>query len=42
MLARWIQWAPGDARGSRDYATLEALRTAVDQAGLGRTAHDLV
>ena len=23
MLEDWIQWAPGDSRGSTDYATLE-------------------
>ena len=32
-IERWSHWAPGDARGSKDYATLEALRTAVDKAG---------
>ena len=41
MLSGWLQWAPGDARGSRDYATLQSLRTAVDNAGLGRTAQKL-
>ena len=25
MLCEWQQWAPGDARGSSSYATLEAL-----------------
>ena len=33
MIDRWSQWAPGDARGSEDYATLEALIIAVDKAG---------
>ena len=41
MLSSWQQWAPGDARGSTNYATLEALKTAVDKAGLGRTAQEL-
>ena len=41
MLSVWLQWAPGDARGSRDYATMESLRRAVDKAGLGRTAQEL-
>ena len=41
MLSSWEQWAPGDARGSTHYATLEALRIAVDKAGLGLTAREL-
>ena len=41
MLEEWEQWAPGDARGSADYATLEGLIAAVRAAGLGRTAQEL-
>ena len=41
MLALWLQWAPGDSRGSTSFATLEALKTALNQAGLGVTAHSL-
>ena len=41
MLADWLQWCPGDARGSTQYATLSALRKAVDKAGFGRTASEL-
>ena len=41
MLSSWLQWAPGDARGSTDYATMEALRRAVNRAGLGVTAQEL-
>ena len=41
MLCEWQQWAPGDARGSSSYATLEALVSAVDRAGLGRAAQEL-
>ena len=41
MFSRWLQWAPGDARGSRDYATLRSLRRAVDRAGLGVVAQQL-
>ena len=41
MLAEWQQWAPGDARGSTGFATLDALRKAVDRAGLGFTAQEL-
>ena len=40
MLSQWLQWAPGDARGSTEYATLEALKSAVDKAGLGRAAQE--
>lgn len=41
MLVDWLQWRPGDARGSTQYATLAALREAVDKAGFGRTASEL-
>ena len=36
MLSDWWHWAPGDARGSTNYATLDSLKTALDQAGLGQ------
>ena len=38
MLAEWLQWAPGDARGSTDFATLNGLIQALDKAGLSATA----
>ena len=41
MLAKWLQWAPGDNRGSRDFATLEALKSALSEAGLAAAANDL-
>ena len=41
MLSKWYQWAPGDGRGSENFATLEALKYAVSQAGLGRAAAEL-
>ena len=41
MLSQWLQWAPGDGRGSNNFATLEGLIAALNQAGLGATAHDL-
>jgi hypothetical protein len=41
MLADWRKWAPTDARGSKSYATLYSLRTAVSEAGLGQTAEKL-
>ena len=41
MLVQWLQWAPGNRQGSTSFATLEALKTALNQAGLGAAAHDL-
>ena len=41
MLAEWLEWAPGDERGSKNYATLSGLKSAVREAGLGRTAEEL-
>ena len=41
MLFEWLEWAPGDKRESKEYATLEALKTAVSSAGLGATAANL-
>ena len=34
MLVEWMEWAPGDSRGSRDFATLNGLKNAVNKAGL--------
>ena len=41
MLSQWLEWAPGDHRGSKQYATLETLKAAVCKAGLGVTANTL-
>ena len=41
MLSEWLQWAPGDSRGSTSFATLEGLKAALRDAGLGAAAHDL-
>ena len=41
MLQDWLQWAPGDGRGSTCFATLEGLKEALNNAGFGATAHDL-
>lgn len=43
MLFNWIQWTPGNVRGSRDYATIESLRKALRSrlVGLGNVAQDL-
>ena len=41
MLSDWLQWAPGDGRGSTHVATLEKLKDALKQANLGATAQSL-
>jgi hypothetical protein len=41
MIGDWLEWAPGDARGSEDYATLEHLQIAVSEAGFGVVASKL-
>ena len=41
IVAKWSLWAPGDYRGSTDFATLEALKTAVDKAGAADIAQSL-
>ena len=41
MLSKWLQWVPGDNRGSTSFATLEALKGALSEAGLAATANDL-
>ena len=42
ILSDWHQWTPGDHRGSSTYATLHSLRMALDKAGLGLTAQELI
>ena len=41
MLADWLQWAPGDQRGSTSYATLEGLSDALNEAGLSEAAQSI-
>ena len=41
ILAEWLQWAPGDSRGSTSFATLESLKSALAEAGLGVKADEL-
>ena len=41
MLAKWLQWAPGDSRERTSFATLDDLKAALNKAGLGIAAHDL-
>ncbi len=33
VIEFWLQWAPGDGRGSEDVATLEALQAALNSTG---------
>ena len=41
VLQEWLQWAPGDSRGSKNFATLENLKSALFKAGFEDTAHSL-
>ena len=38
MLSSWLEWAPGDGRGSTNYATKESLHAALLKAGMGQVA----
>ena len=42
MLTEWLQWAPGDGRGSENCATLGGLRDALNKAGLPETAQSIM
>ena len=42
MLAEWLQWSPGDGRGSTKCATLEGLSDALNEAGLSETAQSIM
>ena len=41
LLRHWLQWYPGDKRGSTSFATYTQLKTALITAGLGAVARDL-
>ena len=41
LLSQWLEWAPGDGRGSQGYATLEGLKNALRQANIEDLAYDL-
>ena len=41
MLSEWLQWAPNNSRGSSSFATLQALKDALNNSGLGATASTL-
>lgn len=36
VIETYLHWASGDARGSKDVATLEGLQSALDRANFGR------
>ena len=38
MLTQWLQWAPGDGRGSSGFATRSSLRAALLKVNLGQLA----
>ena len=40
MLSQWLQWSPGDGRGSKGYATIKSLKEALSEANLGRLAEE--
>ena len=41
VLEEWLEWAPRDKRESKSYATLNSLKNALREAGLGRSAENL-
>ena len=41
MLIKWSQWPSNDAGGSRNVATLEGLKSAVNHAGFAQTSNRL-
>ena len=41
LLGEWLDWFPGDSRGSTSFATLDDLKAALIKCGLEITANDL-
>ena len=41
MLNQWLQWGPGDGRGSSEYASKDMLCRALKAANLPRLAEKL-
>lgn len=41
MLTEYLEWEPGDDRGTQECPSLESLKSAVSKAGLGRSAAQL-
>ena len=42
MLNEWVEWYPGDSRGSTKFATYSDLQNALIKAGFGNVARDLI
>ena len=42
MLSQWLEWGPGDSRGSESYATKESLHCALLRANLGQLAETIL
>ena len=40
LLSQWLQWAPGDGRGSKEVATKKTLCNALFKINLGRLAQE--
>ena len=38
MLREWLEWAPGDSRGSSSFASIECLKCALNKSDLGKAA----
>ena len=41
MLTQWLEWAPGDGRGSKGFATRYSLHAALLKANLGQLAQQI-
>ena len=41
MLSDWLEWAPGDSRGSDAFVSIESLKCALDKSGLAQIALDI-
>ena len=42
MLKEWVEWYPGDSRGSTKFATYSDLQNALIKTGFGNVARDLI
>ena len=40
-LREWLEWAPGDSRGSSSSASIEYLNCVLDKSGLAQTALEI-
>ena len=42
MLEEWLQWCPGDSRGSDSFPTVKELKQALRKCGLEKTADSII